>query len=318
MSPTCWILTDGRLGTENSARGLAEALGLDYTVIPIQLRQPWKTLSPWLRLGLQHAFVGDALTAPWPDIVITAGRTPAIGSLYIGQQSPHTVRLHITNPGVSPHLFDLVIAPAHDRLSGANVITTTGALHRVTEEKLDAARAEFMPQWEHLPRPWHGLIIGGGAHNFELTPKLVEAWLTQLEKLGGTILCTTSRRTDKPVMDLLQLLRQRLEPPTICWMGEGPNPYFGILACADNLFVTSDSVSMLSEAASSGKPTYLLELAGTGAAKIKRCHDALLTGNHIARFSGKLAESPPTRLRDMDGVATKVRELLIARGKLSV
>ena len=36
-----------------------------------------------------------------------------------------------------------------------------------------------------------------------------------------------------------------------------PNPYFGILSSVDYIVVTADSISMCSEATSSGKPVYI-------------------------------------------------------------
>lgn len=309
MSLSCWILTDGRTGTENNARGLVEALSLSYEVKAIHLRQPWKTLSPWLRVGLRHAFSGDALVAPWPDLLITAGRTPAVGSLYIGQQNPGTVRVHITSPGVSPSLFDLVIAPAHDGLKGNNVITTHGALHRVTTEKLEAAKKIWEPRFAHLPRPWHGVLVGGDAHGLRLDAATAHGFMDKLKNLDGSTLVTASRRTGP------EARAELAKHASYLWDGAGDNPYLGLLACCDALFVTSDSVSMISEAASSGKPTYLLELTGH-APKLARFHQVMLENGHLARFTGTLTAIPTTRLDDMAKVTAAVQQLLVARGKL--
>ena len=50
--------------------------------------------------------------------------------------------------------------------------------------------------------------------------------------------------------------------PHYLWDGEGENPYFGLLGLADFLVVTCDSVNMVSEAASTGKPVYVADLPG--------------------------------------------------------
>ena len=42
------------------------------------------------------------------------------------------------------------------------------------------------------------------------------------------------------------------------WGTEGKNPYLGFLACADNLIVTGDSVSMCCEATATQKPLRIL------------------------------------------------------------
>ena len=41
------------------------------------------------------------------------------------------------------------------------------------------------------------------------------------------------------------------------WGDTSENPYSGFLACADNIIVTGDSVSMCCEATGTGKPIYL-------------------------------------------------------------
>lgn len=298
-----WILTDGRTGTENNAKGLAEAFGLSYELKHIALRQPWKSLAPYLRMGLANA-VTPAFTPPYPNLVISAGRTPAAAALALKQRSPRTLLVHITDPGIDPAHFDLVIAPEHDGLTGPNVVTTKGALHRVTKSMLEAARTEWMPRWHRLYRPWHGVLIGGPAHGYKMSPALVSSWLDQLQKLGGSLLVTTSRRTPPAIVKLLQD-----RAPHVLWTGEGDNPYQGILACADNLFVTNESVSMLSEALAVGKPVFTLPLEGA-TPKFDRFNDVLLTGGYVRPLALPLPASKPHRLDDMERAAEAVKLLI--------
>ena len=55
------------------------------------------------------------------------------------------------------------------------------------------------------------------------------------------------------------------------WDELGENPYLGILASADRLIVTAESISMISEALATGRPVHVLPLEGEG-----RRHDAFL------------------------------------------
>ena len=50
--------------------------------------------------------------------------------------------------------------------------------------------------------------------------------------------------------------------PGMIWNGEGPNPYFAFLAGADYILVTEDSTNMATEAASTGKPVFVLKMDG--------------------------------------------------------
>ena len=46
---SCWVVTDGKAGTENQCLGVAEALGLEPVVKRISVRSPWRELGPFLR-----------------------------------------------------------------------------------------------------------------------------------------------------------------------------------------------------------------------------------------------------------------------------
>src|ERR1700683_4283789 len=157
---TCWIVTDGKAGMESQCLGLAEALGVEPLVKRVMLRTPWRQLSPYLNFGLSHAYEkgSDALAPPWPDILIATGRHSVPASLYVRGESrragARTLTVQLQNPVIAPSHFDLVVAPLHDRLSGPNVISTIGALHRVTRARLAADAAAFAPQVAHLPRPY--------------------------------------------------------------------------------------------------------------------------------------------------------------------
>src|SRR3546814_939157 len=75
--------------------------------------------------------------------------------------------------------------------------------------------------------------------------------------------------------------------PAEIWDGDGENPYFGILALADHVVVTGDSVNMVSEAASTGKPEHVVHLQGSFA-KVTRFHEALVAAGIPRPFTGTL------------------------------
>ena len=75
--------------------------------------------------------------------------------------------------------------------------------------------------------------------------------------------------------------------PALVWDGTGENPYFAYLALADAFLVTADSVSMISEAAATGKPVHILDLAG-GDAKFARFHAAMRQAGITRPFAGRI------------------------------
>ena len=261
----------------------------------------------------------DALAPPWPDLLIATGRHSVAASLYVRAQSRRagrrTVTVQVQDPVISPSHFDLVITPQHDRLRGANVVTTMGALHRVTAAKLGAEADRLAPRVADLPRPYVGVLIGGAnsAYDFgaaEMT-SLANALVTAAKECGGSLLITPSRRTGEAN---LAILRQVLaDTPNFLWDGDGDNPYFGILGLADQLVVTSDSVNMVSEAVASGRPVQVFELPG-GSDKFARFHSGLRESGLTHAFTGTLAvHDPAIPADDMARAAEAVRAVLARR-----
>lgn len=295
---------------ESQCLGLAEALELEPVIHRVALRNPWRDLAPHLHLGLRHAFVGDGLSAPWPELLIATGRLSVPASLYVRQRSPKTRRVQIQNPGISPSHFDLVIAPMHDDLWGTNVISTIGALHRATPQRLAEEAARLAPRLAGLPRPFLGVLIGGAnaVYRFgtEEARALAAALKVQSARSGGSLLVTPSRRTGE---GNVTILREALaDTPGFVWNGEGDNPYFGILGSADVLLATGDSVNMVTEACASGKPVYIYALPG-GSEKFEQFHEGLTLRGYARLYEGSLESCPSNRLYEMTRVARAVAQL---------
>jgi mitochondrial fission protein ELM1 len=307
---SCWIVTDGKSGMESQCLGLAEALGIDPKVIRVSLRTPWRDLAPHLRIGLEHAFVGNPLQPPWPDLLIATGRQSVPASLYVKQMNPRTRRVQIQDPGISPWHFDLVVTPMHDNLWGANVIQTIGALHRVTPEKLATEARLLDPRIAELPRPFIGVLIGGANAVYRFGIEEARALASEIARhakaSGGSVLVTPSRRTgDENIANLRAAL---VSTPGFVWDGAVANPYYGILALADVILVTGDSVNMVSEACASGHPVYIYDLPG-GSTKFQRFHKALILRGYARRYEGSLEITPMSRLYEMTRVARAVMQL---------
>ncbi len=315
---SCWVVTDGKAGMENQCVGLAEGLGLDPVIKRVRLRTPWKQLSPFLlRLGNRWSLAaeGDQLDGPLPDILIATGRHSVSSSLAIARMSRgRTFRVQIQDPGIHPRHFDLVVVPRHDRLRGANVIVTKGALHKVSAEKLAAAASRFAERLGHLPHPRIAVLVGGNSGAHRLTPAIAERLAERLAALarthGAALMVTPSRRTGAE--NEAALRRHLAGLPGEIWDGRGDNPYLGYLATADFLVVTADSVNMVCEACSTGKPVYIVDLEG-GSDKFRRFHQGLEVDGLTRRFDGKLDSWAYEPLDDTRQVAEIVRRKLTER-----
>lgn len=313
---TCWVVTDGKAGMEIQCLGLAEAMGCVPVIKRISVTKPWRWMpaalvrKPFETLGPK----GDFLSPPWPDLWIASGRqavpvTRDIRALSGGR----TFTVQVQNPAIDPAAFDLIVTPEHDRLRADNVLTTRGALGRVTAERLAAAAEHFEPLYAQLPARRVAVLIGGNNKVFRMTAKLMTQLTEQLARLareqGVGLMVTPSRRTGARNE---AILRRGLEGlPAQIWDGNGENPYFGMLGLADAIICTGDSVNMVSESASTGKPVHIVHLEG-GSAKFRRFHKAMEEAGITRPFTGALEEWSYTPLDETHRIAGEIRRRLQA------
>jgi mitochondrial fission protein ELM1 len=194
------------------------------------------------------------------------------------------------------------------------VMTTRGALHRVTPEMLAREAEKLLPQIAALPSPRIVVLIGGSNAAYRLTPQVMAPLAGQFchmaKVTGGSLLVTPSRRTGADNRTILQNALRSV--PSLVWDGQGANPYYGMLGLADFILVTCDSVNMISEACSTGKPVYVIDLPG-GSDKFRRFHDALRKDGLTRPFEGRLEKWAYPPLDDMRAVAGRVREMMEGR-----
>lgn len=286
-TPLVWVLHDGKAGMASQALGVAEATGFAFVEKALAVRFPWSRLPPQLWLSPLQATPG--LEPPWPDLVIGCGRNTAMPALAIKRlSSGRTVAAQIQDPGVGRKQFDLMFVPAHDRLRGPRVMVTQAALHRVTAARLAAERTRF-PSLARLPRPILSVLIGGSNRAYRLSRErlgeIADSLARLLREAGGSVLLTPSRRTGAAGVALLHERLAGLSAQV--WDGSGANPYLAYLAYADALLVTADSVSMVSEAAATGKPVHIIQLTG-GDAKFTRFHAAMRGAGITRPFAGRI------------------------------
>jgi mitochondrial fission protein ELM1 len=312
-----WILNDGKIGTLNQCLGLVEALGLEPEIKIVKPRPLWRFLpASWWPAPLKAQTPGgDRLEPPWPDLIVCCGRAAAAPTAEIGRLSGGRTKIvAIQNPRIDPKRFDLIVVAVHDSLRGPNVLATEGALHRVTPAKLEQGRAQFEPVFAHLPRPLVAVLIGGTNAHYRLDEAGAAEIGRKLADLSATtgagLVITPSRRTDPAA---IAAMRANLPTErTWFWDGNADNPYFGMLALADHVLVTADSVSMASEATATGKPVHILDLPGAGG-KFGTFHERLRQLGVARKFDGTLPNWQYNRLDDTGRAADAVRALLADR-----
>jgi mitochondrial fission protein ELM1 len=321
--PVTWVITDGKIGMEKQCLAIAAALNVSPVVKRLSIRAPWRWLPPQLWFAPLRAMAKErgvrSLAPPWPDLIIATGRQSVAPVQAIRKSAggtPFCVQLQ--NPGISPERFDLVVAPAHDQMAGSNILSTLGAVHDVNPTSLINAHARFSDYLAGLPRPLVTIVLGGPNGVYEFPADHAERLGNQLSGLarahGLGIAVTASRRTPPAVVEALRRSLEGL--PALIWDANDdeadPNPYLGILAHADWILVTGDSVNMVSEAAGTGKPVYVIDLPG-GSEKFKRFHDGMRKAKVTRSFTGRLDMWSYEVPNDTDMVATQIRHMLAQR-----
>jgi mitochondrial fission protein ELM1 len=305
MTRESWILSEPYAGLQAQALGLAEAAGLAPGVVELRPRRPWSAIGAafW---PLPLAAVGMA--TPPEGLLFTAGGTAAAVGAALRQRGSTVVQ--VQNPRMPIEKFDLVVANAHDELTGPNVIVTRTALHRATPARLAEARALWQPRLAHLKRPLVAVLVGGSNGRFRLEAAEGTALAGQLAAMmrrdGVGLAVTPSRRTAPAVR---AALAQALTPAAFVWDMAGENPYFGLLACADAVVVTADSVSMVSEAVATGAPVLLAELPGRSR-RVGLFLDMLRREGRVRRFAGRLETWAASPLDDTAWAAAQMRRRL--------
>ena len=245
-----WAVTDGSQGMISQVMGLSQQISPNIKEIKIDLIFPWSNLQPGFLPIYKWIFKNKFPKNDYPDILISCGRKSVYFSLYCKNNFKKLFNIHIQNPKISTKNFDYVIIPNHDDFNANNVINSVGALHHFNRFK-DTANSKLLT-----------CIVGGNNKHYyfdsneatKLCNKLIEI---KKNKLDIELNVITSRRTS----DLIKkILINKLSGIANIWTGKGKNPYEESIKRSSFFIVTSDSTSMISEAAVSGKPIYIFHL----------------------------------------------------------
>jgi uncharacterized protein len=304
LPSSTWVLAEAYAGLQAQALGLTDAIGVVPELRVLVPRGLWRHVPAALWPSPRAAVEPRALAPPLPELLIGAGGKAAA----VLAAMPRTLRrVIIQNPRMDLRRFDLVFAARHDEITGPNVIVTRNALHRVTPARLAAAAEAWAARFAHLPRPLVAALVGGANGRFRLDAEVARALAGQLagmmraDRVG--LVLTPSRRTDPEVV---RILTEALAPlGAWIWDGAGENPYFGMLALADAIIATEDSVSMLSEAAATSAPVMAARLPGRS-----RRQGVFLQGliddGRVRAYQGRFEQWPIAPLDDTPAAAAEL------------
>ena len=254
------LLTEGMHGMISQVEGLAKALDIDFTHHKVELNHLWKLIPPNLSPVSQIVF--KKIDHDDFDVIISCGRKSVIPSIHLKKTSNKKVfNIHIQDPKVDLTHFDFIVAPEHDAIEGSNVITTKGAIHYLTENEISENKDYLNSFIKKDERKIWTLIMGGPTKYYDYSTKNMKHIFTALYKLlkkhDFQLVVIPSMRT--PINTIHYAKEFFGENHTII-MDVDKKAYLSALAISENIVVTCDSSSMISEAALTGKPIYIASI----------------------------------------------------------
>jgi Kdo2-lipid IVA lauroyltransferase/acyltransferase len=219
----------------------------------------------WMRL-LLTADCRHALERTYADVVISCGSSLADINLWMKQLN-QARSVVVMKPALPSAHFDAVIVPKHDRVAEEpHVFTTDGALSALQTADLELEGGVLAAELG-LPAGKRriGVLVGGDTDTLHFERGSLEAYMGAVHahalESGAQILLTTSRRTPHWADQFLkkEFADRKLNPLLlIANEGNRQGVVAGILGLSDALVVTAESMSMVSEAVSAGKPVLVI------------------------------------------------------------
>ena len=254
------LLTQGMHGMISQVEGLAKALDIDFTHHKVELNHFWKLIPPKLTPISESVY--KKINHDDFDVIISCGRKSVVPSIHLKNTAKKKVfNIHIQDPKVELNHFDFIVAPEHDGIEGQNVISTKGAIHYLTENEISENKDYLNSFIKKDERKIWVLIMGGPTKYYDYSTKNMKHIFTALYKLlkkhDFQLVVIPSMRT--PINTIHYAKEFFGENHTII-MDVDKKAYLSALAISENIIVTCDSSSMISEAALTGKPIYIASI----------------------------------------------------------
>ena len=306
------LLTEGMHGMISQVEGMAKALNAEFSHKIIRLSFPWNFLPAKITPASQIILKDKIYLSndDSSDIVISCGRKSVAPSIFLKKKNPKIFTIHIQDPKVSLKNFDIVVAPEHDNLDGVNVISSKGAIHYITEEEVSNSKSYLDSKIKS--QKIVSIILGGPNKYYDFNENQLKNIFTKIrsEFINNDykVIVIPSMRTPKLIINLAA---KEFEEDGHVVKNVDKKAYLSALALANCIVVTSDSTSMISEAATSGKPIFIAHMkAKKNNYRFKKFYK-LFKELGIVRDLGEKTENwKYEKLNEAERIAVKIKNKL--------
>jgi mitochondrial fission protein ELM1 len=268
MKRVVWIISEGSPGHISQSEGLVAALArqIDLESTIIETRPKLNGFARRLcRLLMGNRGLPDPFIKRWlrcvpptskPDLIVTSGgkavfaaRSLAVRTgaplVFIGERKPYP-----------SEWFHTVFTPSPFE-TGRNDVTLELIPTSISRE--DVIRAADAWHGKHAGPLWT-MILGGASESHRFTDAdwsaLASAMNELASKHGIRWLISTSRRTGAHVEAIVRgIIDPAAVVDAIWWSVKPEKRLLELLGAAERVFVTQDSITMITEAVASGLPT---------------------------------------------------------------
>jgi len=255
------LLTEGMHGMISQVEGMAKALNAEYSHKIVRLSFPWNLIPPKFS-PISEIVLKDKMSINENenfDLIISCGRKSIIPSILIKKKNPKIFTIHVQNPKVSFKNFDAIIAPEHDGLEGDNIYSSKGAVHYITESEINKAKPYLYNKIKS--EKVVSLILGGPNKYYKFEKdqliKIFNLIKSEFVSKGYKIIVIPSMRTP---IESIKLSAKEMGSYGYVVNKVDKQAYLSAYGLADYVVVTCDSISMISEAATSGKPIFVAHM----------------------------------------------------------
>lgn len=215
----------------------------------------------------------ENLMSKYADIVISCGSGTVAVNRFFSIENNAKNALIMKPSFLGTNKFNMVVLPRHDAPDAKpeNVIITDVVPSLIDETTLTECARTISKSVDLKKDKKIGVLLGGDNSDFSLTEEITENLLNNVinasDRLDADLLFTTSRRTPDRSS---KLVKNKLHSEKCCKMlvianeDNNPDVVGGILGLSDVVVVSGESVSMISEAVSSGKRVIVFKLKKNG------------------------------------------------------
>lgn len=259
------VITDGKLSSLNQCNSIinelkiAKKVKLRYIKIKKSFFHFFPNSFIYLKLLFQ-LFLGWSIKKEKINLIVSCGRIAAPYNL-IFKKVYHCKNLHILNPYFKKEEFSKIIIPKYDSpkfLNKNNLILTLGTL--VDRSKIDLKKKKHLNISKLFKKNYKIVLflIGGNGKSSKILFSDLKTTIQKInkEKKVEIVYCF-SRRTPQSIKN--QVIEYK-KKNSLVFPKKLFNPYWDLINIADFIFVTADSVSMTSDALTTGKPTYIIPI----------------------------------------------------------